>query len=168
MADRFARGNRKEKQWAFMGKTEFTLTADVVTFGGRLDFTEKSTVIRILCEYMIAPTSAPAALDAINITLGLAKVSTDAVNVGASALPDPAGQPQFPWLFWAEHAFYYSSTDPESASAAASGRFPIDIRSMRKFSPRETLVWVVQYVNASGNPPMRVHVAQTRVLRALS
>ncbi len=159
---------RKVKQWRGLGGTVLTLTGSSTNIAGSISFTEAQTVIRILGEYTIGPTAAPAALDSVHMNVGLCVASTDAVAVGATAMPDPADEPEFPWLYWKQHMLFYASTASVQSSQAANLRHSFDIRSMRKFSPRESLVLITEYGDLTGTPPITVSFAQTRVMVGLS
>jgi len=164
MADRF-RGPRKEKQWGFLPLIQLDLTGDGTFGGSAIAFTSVQTVLRMLGEYIISPTGVVSAADSCTIVVGLAKVSTDAAAVGASALPDPGAEGEFPWLYWMSHSFEYPTVaSGEGGIVSGSLRKAMDIRTMRKFRPGESLVWVVQYINNAGNPPMTLTLSHTRVL----
>ncbi len=167
MADRF-RGPRMPKHWHFMNGASLGLSADSTVLGsaGLVGGGTPFTVIRMLGGYIIGPTSAPAALDDVTIGVGIGVVSADALAAGAGSVPDPIEEPDFPWLYWRSHDFFFAGTDPESANVSASLRVDFDIKSMRKIKPREALIVVVQYANTVGNPPLHVGVQQTRVLVA--
>ncbi len=116
---------------------------------------------------MITPTSAPAQLDEARVTVGIGQFSTDAVALGATAMPDPDDEPGFPWLYQMSHPFFYNSTSVVDAQAGLSVRRTIDIRSMRKIKPRESIGWVTQYVDVTGAPPLQIVVGKMRVLVGL-
>ena len=161
-------GRRLSKQWEGLAAIKLALTADTTSGGGVLNFTTSITILRMIGEYVIAPTSAPAALDAVRIGVGIGVISTDAATLGPTAVPDPLGEPDFPWLYWADHAFLFSTTDPDSGgNLASSVRHRFDIRSMRKVKPRESLTMIVQYADSVGTPPMSFFAGQTRVLQGL-
>jgi len=163
MADRF-RTPRKEKQWERLAGSQLDMTVDGVKIGNQLNFSSSQTVIRMVGEYIIGPTSAPTALDACNITVAIGKVSTDAATAGAGSLPDPASEGGYPWLYWMSHAFEFPAGNLLESSAQGSVRRAFDIRSMRKFKPSESLVWLVDYTDFNGAPPMTVFAASVRVL----
>ncbi len=167
MARQFIRTPRKEKLWTGIGGIQLALVADGTVIGGSIGFNEPQTIIRMLFEYSVSATSAPAALDSAGIHIALGVFSTDAVAAGAASLPDPGSEPQYPWLYWMDHHVFFSTTDPDSSSAAASVRKYGDIRTMRKVKPRESLVWVVQYGDLNGTPPLSVGIGDTRVLLAV-
>ena len=122
----------------------------------------------MLGEYVISPTAGAtfAADDAATIGVGIGVVSTDAATAGAASVPDPIGEPDYPWLYWADIPFYFAGSGPGGDEITAHVRRQFDIRSMRKLKPRETLTWVFQYGNLVGNPPLSLNVANTRVLVA--
>ncbi len=170
MADRGgsrSRGTRMTKEWTGPPGASLILTTTSTVLGGILNLNIAGTVLRMIGEYVISPTGAPAAADKVRIGMGIALVSSDAAAVGGSAIPDPIGDPEYPWLFWADHPFFFidASVDPVAA-AVSQIRFKYDIRSMRKFKPGESLVQVVEYADVSGTPPMTVLTGTTRVLVA--
>lgn len=167
MADRF-RTPRKEKEWACIPSFVQAMTANATFATGALAFASSATVMRMLGEYVITPTAAPGAGDQVKVTIGIGKVSTDAATAGAGSLPDPAEECEYPWLYWAEHSFLFSGTQSERDGGAGVVRVPFDIRSMRKFKPRESLVFIFQYTDIVGAPPLTFLGSQTRTLIALS
>ncbi len=158
---------RKAKLWAGIPTTLLGLTADNTFLGGSLAFTSPQTVLRMLGEYVIGPASAVVAGDDVEITVALGKVSTDAFALGASAVPDPNGEPEYPWLYWKQHVFTFPTTSGDPSAATGSVRQSYDIKTMRKFTARESLVWVINYGDLGGAPPMTLVLGQTRVLTTL-
>ncbi len=159
---------RQAKDWVPLPSTVLALTASG-TFGAPiLNFTDARTILRMLGEYVISLTGAAATADQVSITVALGLVSSDAAAVGASALPDPNGEPDYPWLYWASHMFNYPQAiatggDSNPGDAGALRR-KFDARSMRKVKARESLVWVVEYMDIAGTPPITVQLGITRVL----
>ena len=164
MARNFQGRPRKEKQWGFIPGGHLLLTGAGTSIVGALNFSSVQTVLRLIGEYVIGPTSAPAALDQADICFAIGKVSSDAFAAGAASIPDPSAEPEYPWLYWACHAFNFSGTDPEGGDSSARVRKVIDVKSMRKFRPGEALIYVVQYVNGVGFPPMSVDIPNIRCL----
>jgi len=155
------------KSWDGISGAEFHFTADGTAELGNLTFTRPVTVLRMLGEYTIGVTGAPAAVDSVIIGVGVAVVSTDALAAGTGSLPDPFGDQTYPWLYWAAHAFHYTDTNLNSASASASIRKEISVKSMRKIKgDREAIVWVANYFNIAGNPPMSIVGSALRILVA--
>jgi len=166
MADRF-RTPRKEKEWGFMPAISNSLEVAATTALTSLAFSSAATVMRMLGSYILAPNAATVAQDMASIVIGIGKVSTDAFAAGGGSLPDPAGEPDYPWLYWADHELFFGGTSTDPQLAASGARITFDIRSMRKFKPGESLAMVAQYVDIQGTPPIRVNVGRTRCLLAV-
>ena len=159
-------GRRMQKHWHSIPGTQLTFTGDATQIVGSLALDGPFTVVRMLGDYQIGLTAAPGALDAVAIAVGIGVVSSDAVTAGALSMPDPFGEPDFPWLFWAEHSLFYTGTGTGPASSISNAGRSFDVRSMRKMKPRESLVFVAQYSDITGAPPITVAAASTRVLVA--
>ena len=168
MARRVIRSARMPKHWHGITAGEIHLvgtgTQIVGAFSGVA--TTPYTVLRMLGEYIIVPTSAPTAADAVLISSAIGVVSDDAVAVGATAMPDPLSDVEYPWLYWASHPFHFSSTSVDPSQAGGSVRVKFDMKSMRKIKPRESLVWVFEYFDVAGTPPMSVFAGDLRFLVA--
>ena len=82
-------------------------------------------------------------------------------------MPDPATDANYPWLYWASHKlFFTSSGNSGEGGAGYSLRRSFDIKSMRKLKPSESLAFVFQYSDIAGAPPLQFTAGQTRVLLA--
>ena len=156
---------RKDKSWTGFLFSTLNLTADSMNLAGSLAANETQTIMRMIGEYLISPTTAPAADDAVVITVAFGIVSTDAFAAGAASVPDPAAEPEYPWLYWAEHPLSFDLS-AAFTSVAGAVRHTYDIRSMRKLRRGQSLARIVQYSNVGGNPPISVHLGGTRVLIA--
>ncbi len=103
--------------------------------------------------------------DTISLTFGLGIVSQDAAALGASAMPDPGSEPDYPWLWWGtmflDGQLAAGGENPWGASAQ---KLEVDTKAMRKMKPRESLVWVMQSDTVAGAPVTEVRIHQTRVL----
>jgi len=165
MADRM-RVPRKEKQWGFLPGVETALTADATVGLASLAFSSKQTVLRMIGSLLLTPTGTVTALDSARIVFAIGRVSTDAATLGATALPDPAGEPEYPWLYWTTMQVRFASSGAPATGRAVGGsmRESFDIRSMRKFSPGESLISVVQYVDRVGAPALTLDQSEIRVL----
>ena len=162
-----ARYARQSKEWQRILSTNQSMTADATFVTSSLSFLEASTILRMIGEYTIAARTAPTALDSAKVAVGLAVVSTDAAAVGATAMPDPAGEPEYPWFYWAEHSFFCGDNLTIAGNHPSGLRKSYDIRSMRKVKPRESLVFVFQYVDIVGAPNLIMQQSQVRVLIGL-
>ncbi len=163
------RTRRRPKEWRFIPSSTFAIAGAATQANSSLAISESgATIMRMLGGYVLAPSvvGAPVAGDRETVTVGIGIVSTDAVAVGASALPDPAGEPEYPWLYWRAHSFIYPTTSLDPSGAAGSARVEFDIRSMRKLSNRTSLVFVIQVSGGNGDPDMIMIQDQVRVLVA--
>ena len=164
MADRVS-GPRLRKSWVAIPSINLALVIDGTVLGGSVQFAEPATVLRMLGEYVLMNTGPLTAGDRAKVAVGIGVVSTDAFNLGATAMPDPAGEADYPWLYWAEHQMFTpvgGTIDPNAAGMSLRRSF--DIRSMRKMKPRESLAAMVEYGDGAGTPPLQFLFSQTRVL----
>ncbi len=158
-------GTRQRKEWTSLGAGgEQHMTGTGTFLVQQVDFLIPGTVLRMLGEYALVPTAAPADADFALIGVGIGLVSTDASTLGSTAMPDPGGDTAYPWLYWASHALHYQDTGVDPSHAGGSLRKSFDVGSMRRFSPLESLVMVVEYTNGAGNPPITFVTGRTRVL----
>ncbi len=160
-----AHGTRQRKEWTSIPGIQLPMTSGATLLGGSVAFASAATVLRMLGEYIITPTSAATAGDAAVVGVAIGVVSSDAFAAGAGSMPDPTDEPEYPWLYWANHSFFFPSTlTLLGQTDAGSIRRSFDIRSMRKLKPRESLAFVAQYTDRAGAPPLQLDVAVTRVL----
>ncbi len=121
---------RRRKEWSGLPGTIFALTSDSTTAGGILAFAGSgNTILRMMGGYVIGPTSAPAAVDRVVLTVAMGIVSSDAASAGSASLPDPADEPEYPWLYWRQHALFFAGVDPEASAVGAGVRESFDVRS---------------------------------------
>ncbi len=161
------------KQWAFIPAIQLSPTSATTLLGGSLAFAEANTVLRMLGGYLITPDGATVAGDAAQLTVGIGVISTDAFAAGAGSVPDPNGEPEYPWLYWRDHQLRYPSATTVlkgegDQTGAGTERVHFDIKSMRKLKPRESLVFIVSYTDVTGTPPLKLDVGRTRVLIGLT
>ena len=154
------------KSWTAIPSAEFLLGSTGTFLGGGLSSGVPFTLLRMLGEYVIVPRSGAVALDNVEIGVGIARVSSDAFTAGAAFMPDPIGDEDFPWLYWASHKVIYHATALDPSSPGAAVRRAFDIKTMRKFKPSETVALIVQYVDIVGTPALQVSVGTTRILTA--
>ncbi len=167
-----ARQNRgyvkAKKLWIGVGSHTTDMTASGTSKGVGFTFTSPQTILRILGEYIIAPTAgAMTAGDNAFITVAMGVFSADAFNAGSGSLPDPAAEEGYPWLFWRQHAIWFGVTGEDPSAAGGSLRSTIDVKSMRKVTANQLLGVVVQYEDVVGTPLMTISFAGTRVLTTL-
>ena len=101
----FVRGRRMKKRWSFLPAVSVLLASDQTALAsGGFTPTEAVTIIRMLGSYVITPAGTVVADTGTSIGIGIGVVSADAFSAGAGSMPDPLGEPDYPWLFWKNHA----------------------------------------------------------------
>ncbi len=151
-----------QRAWNAIPAIFLDFTADATVLGGSLAFNAPTTVVRMIGEYHLTPTAAPTATDECILAVGIGIVSSDAFAAGAGSVPDPSGESEYPWLYWASHPFFFAGTGTTGAGFNFRHRF--DIKSMRKVKPRESLAMIWQYVDNAGTPAMTAAIGETRCL----
>ena len=85
------RSSRMSKQWNSIPSNAADLVASGTTIlMASLSFAVPGTVIRMIGEYIAAPTSPLVAGDEAGLFVGIGIASSDAVALGSTALPDAA------------------------------------------------------------------------------
>ncbi len=152
------------KSWTAIPSTQSVIITDSTVSGGGLAFSEPATILRCRGEILVHLESTLAAGDAVKFAFALGVISSDAFTLGATAMPDPSGDADYPWVYWTE----ITLTTEEVTVADWMGytwlRIPVDSKAMRKMKPGETFCWIMQRTDLGGNPPAVVDIAQTRVL----
>ncbi len=169
MADRGRGGQRQAKLWTVINATRLNLTASATVVGNGTAVNNPATLLRMLGEYEIGATGGATIVetDFCVVVVAIGVFSTDAFDLGATAMPDPANEPEYPWLYWASHPMSFPSGGDNGTTAGASVRKMFDIRSMRRLKPRETFGFVVQYVDVAGAPDLSLGIGATRVLNGI-
>ena len=154
------------KQWGAIPGLITSGSGDATLGGGGLSFAVPATILRFRGYWANMFDETAQANDQMNITFGLAIVSTDAFTLGSTALPDPADEPEFPWIWWGDMRLdsFGVLTDTRTGWGPAAQRQEIDSKAMRKIKPGETVTYVLQRSNASGAPVTLTDVGQIRVL----
>ncbi len=169
MARQF-RTQRMPKTWSSIPASTVEFTSSSTGLFGSLSIGEPGTILRVLTNILISPTPGGtfASDDQCDITLALGIFSTDAVAAGAASMPDPASEPEYPWLFWrgVPLRLFNLSANEAFSSVSFVDRVSIDSRSMRRMKTGQSLAWVGQYVDVTGAPPFSVDVGISRVLFA--
>jgi hypothetical protein len=130
-------GRRMEKEWSSLAAISVGFTANATAVGSSGSFSSPTTLIRMLGEYVIGGAAGGtfSAGDECQLVVGIAKVSSDVATLGATAMPDPSQEPQYPWLYWAAHPFVFTAADESEDSDLSTVRHSFDIRTKRKFKP---------------------------------
>ncbi len=168
MANRFGNRPRMAKEWHGLGDNTFSsILATVTAVDGVLSLDFAYTVIRMIGEYVVGTgTTAPVVGDTVGMGFGIAVVSTDAATLGGTAVPEPTGDPGFPWLFWANHNLNFNAADVVPVENNSFIRRSFDIRTKRKVKRGESLVQIFNYISLTGDPTVLINFGVTRVLIA--
>ena len=155
------------KEWATIPGITLSSAASVgLLQGGRIDFMAPFTVLWSRGRFMVYFDETVQADDKAVVGMGLAVVSTDAAVLGATALPDPIGDPEYPWLYWTD--FDLGSVETIASTWRAWGpaarEIIFDTKAMRKVSPGQSLQWLIEVADLTGNPTIEIIAGQTRVL----
>jgi len=152
------------KQWtvAFGASQDVTATGTFIA-SGILAFLEPATILRIRgiasAAFLVTGLTAD---DEASVLLGVGVFSTDAVALGATALPGPGIDPDYPWLWVGEFNMY--TINASTAEPLVIQSMVVDTKAMRKVKPNESLVMVGDYGNVNGTPGLRISTGNLRVL----
>ena len=106
--------------------------------------------------------------DILELTFALGIVSTDAFTAGSGSVPDPGGEPEYPWIWWQNIRLDATSVQASSTVQTPWGpgamRLEVDSKAMRRIKPGQSVCWVVQSRAQAGAPVVNIHMGQTRVL----
>ncbi len=154
------------KSWDAAPGLITSVTMSTTTISGSLAFSIPATVLRWRGYWSAAFDETAQANDRMILTLGLAILSTDAVTLGVTAVPDPASEPEYPWIWWGEMALnsFGVIADTTAGWGPSAQRQEIDSKAMRKIKPGESLLAIIQSTNASGAPVTLLDIGQVRVL----
>ncbi len=152
------------KQWASIPALGTAITGDGTFQGGSVAFAVPATILRCRGFVQAAFASGVQVGDDMNINFGLGIVSTDAFAAGAGSMPDPAGEPEYPWLWWQEVFLNSEQVEEPVSWGPGALRLDVDTKAMRKVKPGESLVWVGEATQSLGAPEVNVDFGRTRVL----
>ncbi len=166
MARRFIRQGKKIdfKSWAAIPSLQTGFSTETTIIGGSLAFSGPATILRCRGGILARLDATKQVGDLMKVTTAIGIVSSDAFAAGAGSVPDPASEPEYPWLWW--NSFTLSSqiaagTDDFGLSVRA---VEVDTKAMRKIKPGESLLWVMQSSASAGSLATSIFFEQTRVL----
>ena len=153
------------KQWDAAPGLLTSFTGNQSALSGGLSFTQPATLLRFR-GYVSAfmGESGATVADRMIMTFGLMIMSTDAFTAGPASLPDPATEPEFPWIWWNELGLHTEVASGAEAWGVQALRIELDSKAMRKIKPGETVALIVQSTNQVGAPVVEVDIGQLRVL----
>ena len=156
------------KQWNAAPGLISSIGSDATILGGGLAFTFPATLLRFRGYVSAMLDETQQVGDLIVVTFGLAIITSDAFTAGSGSVPDPATEPEFPWIWWKEMRLDSFATLTTAIGPAgygpASQRYEVDSKAMRKIKPGETLCMIIQTTNAAGAPATLLDIGQLRVL----
>ncbi len=153
------------KAWLSMPSVVLGLTGDGTSVGTALSFVGPGTILRSRGRIQASLNpSGKSVDDHVKIGLGLGIVSTDVFTVGGTSMPDPSGEPEYPWLWWDEFHLRAQSTTGIEVFGSSVKEIMLDTKAMRKVKPGQSLATVIQYVNITGTPIVNISLGQFRVL----
>ena len=153
------------KSWVDIPATQFAISGEATAIGNPRDFTAPATVLRVRSTITAYFDESVQVGDELNFTFGLGIVSTDAAALGLTAVPDPASDVEYPWLWWGTMCL--------QSVLAAGGERPwgmtaqilhVDTKAMRRVKPKESILWVIQSTGQVGSPVTNVQIHQSRML----
>ena len=155
------------KAWSKVTFTEQVISADGTFISAITSFIDAATLLRFRGYIQAIMDSTVQVGDRIVLTFGLGIVSTDAATVGATAVPDPGSDPDYPWLWWGEmnlESEWVRTSATDGAWGPSAQRIEVDSKAMRRVKPKESLLWVVQASSTVGAPVTLVTMGSTRFL----
>ena len=155
------------KQWDALPALTFSGPASTGNTGGsQLAFSSPATILRMRGRFIVGFDETMVLGDKARVGFGIGVISTDSATLGATALPDPLGDPEFPWLWWYEVNMITAASGDVSSRAfgMANQVVEFDSKAMRKIKPSQSLVLVFETGDTVGNPTIEMSMAQTRVL----
>ncbi len=152
------------KQWDFLPSVNQVTAIATVISGSGLAFAIPATILRVRGYVTAAFDETKQVGDTMRIIFGLGIVSSDAFTLGATALPNPGGQAEYPWLWWGGGNLEAFVAAGEEAFGTTAFRLEVDSKAMRKVKPGQTLAWIVETAGVAGAPVTSINFGQTRVL----
>jgi len=152
------------KAWRGLPGLDTTFSANAVIAGsGQLAFTAPATILRVRTpDILVQFDETQQVDDEIHLTWGLGVFATDVFAAGS--FPDPADEPEYPWLWWGVKRLHSTATGALDQIGSSVVRFSADTKAMRRVHPSQSLAWVLQIGGAIGAPVTIYHLSQSRVL----
>ena len=162
------RSQRRSTAWsAAVASDDLTLsaTARAVWSTGAVPSVEGLTIVRTRGQGMLTLASATGAGDGFRGAMGIGIVSDEAFAIGATAMPGPLTQAEWPGWMW--HQFFVlqavTATIADGVNAnSAVYRFEIDSKAMRKVPVGMTIFGMID-VTELGTASLELQ-AETRML----
>ncbi len=138
------------KHWNAIPSLNLKVGTAATSLGGGLSFVAPATILRARGYVSASFDATQQAGDEMLCTFGLAVISTDAFTAGGGSVPDPADEPEYPWLWWKQMFLESFVAANEGAYGVSAQYAEVDTRAMRRIKPGETLCWVMQRTGVVG------------------
>ncbi len=152
------------KQWSAILANDQAISTAGTFKGNFLQFAEPSTILRCRGYVQAALDASKQVADTMSIAFALGIVSSDAAAAGGGSLPDPFGEPEYPWLWWGSMTLRSDIAAGEEAYGSSVQILEVDTKAMRRMKPGQSLIWVAESATVSGAPVTNVTFGFTRVL----
>ena len=153
------------KQWSAAPGLILESAAAGQFLSGNLSFNVPATILRWRGYVSAVLDETMQAGDRVVLTYGIAVLSADAIALGDTAVPDPATEPEYPWVWWKEFTLEaYVAAGHIGGWGPNAQRYDIDSKAMRKVKPGEGIVIVGDRTNLAGAPVVNHDIGQLRVL----
>ena len=138
-------GSRRLTQWIGPALQEFVSVASTgATLIGSAPFDEASTVVRVRGQATIQPGSFAADLNVVG-AIGIGVVSSEALGVGVSAIPEPFTDADWGgWLLWRAFSFHLDVQTAAGFDLNSALQLDLDSKAMRKVGPNESIVLIAE------------------------
>ena len=152
------------KTWSSLTRSVFNPAAGGTFSGSSFASGLQATILRARGYVQATMDSTKQVGDNMTLTFALGIVSTDAFGAGAGSLPDPAAEPEYPWLWWGAMDLTAQVAAGDDAWGSHSQRLEVDTKAMRRLNPSQSLIWVAEATSVAGAPVVEAIFGQTRVL----
>ena len=152
------------KQWDSMPTVQIAGAAAATHQGGAITFNVPATILRCRGELLMYFDATKQVGDLMIVTAALGIVSADAYTAGVGSMPDPAGEPEYPWLWWGEWRLDSIVAAAEEGAGLTVHRVSVDTKAMRKIKPGQNIAWIFELGGVVGAPATIIEQTQTRVL----
>ena len=152
------------KEWVGIPSLSTAQVADTTVLGGSLAFAIPATILRVRGAVQAAMDSTMQIADEMEITWGLGIISSDAFAAGAGSVPDPAGEIEYPWLWWGTMFLRSEIAAGLNNWGTSAQRLEVDTKAMRKVKPGQSLAWILQTSATVGAVAVNMDFHKSRVL----
>ena len=138
-------GHKRLTQWVGPALQDFVSVASGgATLISSIPFDEAATLVRIRGQATIQPGSFAADLNVVG-AIGVGFVSTEALNIGVTAIPEPFTDADWGgWALWRAFGLHLDVQSAVGFDAQGAIQLELDSKAMRKGGPSESLVAIAE------------------------